>query len=51
MSDELLLTRALAGDRAALSELASRLAPIIRQRVARVLRRHGGAGQPRCAPA
>jgi len=48
-SDELLLARALADDRAALSELASRLAPIIRQRVARVLRRRGGAGQPRCA--
>jgi RNA polymerase sigma-70 factor (ECF subfamily) len=48
-SDELLLVRALADDRAALSELASRLAPIIRQRVARVLRRRGGAGQPRCA--
>jgi RNA polymerase sigma factor (sigma-70 family) len=48
-SDELLLARALAGDRAALSELTSRLSPIIRQRVARVLRRRGGAGQPRCA--
>ncbi len=48
-SDERVLARALADDRAALSELASRLAPIIRQRVARVLRRRGGAGQPRCA--
>jgi len=48
-SDEVLLARALADDRAALAELASRLAPLIRKRVARVLRRRGGAGQPRCA--
>lgn len=47
--DRRLLARALAGDRAALSDLATQLAPIIRARTARVLRRRASPGQPRCA--
>lgn len=47
--DRALLARALAGDRAALADLAIQIAPIIQARVARVLRRRASVGQPSCA--
>jgi RNA polymerase sigma-70 factor (ECF subfamily) len=49
VGDQGLVACALADDRAALAELARRLAPVIRARIARVLRRRASAGQPRCA--
>src|SRR5262245_62231248 len=49
MTDQWIVARALSDDRAALAELARQLAPIIRARIARVLRRRASAGQPRCA--